>query len=413
MFIIHEPPQPYKDPWGSSFEARFNDLCRASRRVAYFYETPDSSTFRYRVYNMISALRASADDVSAAYFSNSEIDRLPAVVEQADVLVICRARYTDKLNHAITYARNKGKRVFFDIDDLIFDPDYVHLVLDTLDQDLHHPDVWNHWFAYAARLGTTLRLCDAVITTGDYLASLVRIYANKPTHVIPNFLNREQLDVSRRLYEEKVRRGFDRTDRIYFGYFSGTPTHNKDFDIIASALVRALKEDPRIMIRIVGFMKPPTLLQSYASRLEFYGLHDFVNLQRLIALVEANLIPLQDNIFTNSKSELKYFEAGIVGTLSIASPVSAYIKAIRDGENGYLATNTDWFEKLMLMIHSMDKYPEMAEKAYREAWNKYAWHSQAPIIEQTLFPTPLSTRARRGQVPTEVVNDFETPTWRI
>lgn len=402
MFFINEPTARYLDPWNASFDARLMSLSRGARRVAYFYETPDNSTFRYRVYNMIEVLLHPGNGISAAYFCGNEVDRLREVVEMADVLVICRARYTDKLNRVVTHARNKGKRVYFDIDDLVFDLEYVHLILETLDQDLTHPGAWDHWFAYVGRLGATLRLCDAVITTNDYLAAQIRDYAHKPTHVIPNFLNQRQLEISRRIYQEKVKRGFERTEKIHLGYFSGTPTHNRDFEIVTSALARLLDEDPRIMIRVVGFMDLGPSLQRHASRIEFYGLHDFVNLQRLLGFVEVNLIPLQDNTFTNCKSELKYFEAAIVGTLSVASPVYSYARAIRDGDNGYLATTTEWLDKLMSIAYLMDAYPAMAARAFQDAEMKYAWCNQKTLIEETLFPKEMDANLSSGQISTRL-----------
>ena len=62
-----------------------------------------------------------------------------------------------------------------------------------------------------------------------------------------------------------------------------------------------------------------------------------MNLQRLIAEVEINISPLQNNLFTNCKSELKYFEAAIAGTITVATPTYAFSRAIVDGENGFLA----------------------------------------------------------------------------
>jgi glycosyltransferase involved in cell wall biosynthesis len=386
MFLIDEPEAPYSDPWNRTFEQRLKSFLQGPLRVAYFYETPDNSTFRYRVHNMIGALGRSEKGIAAAYFTGQEIDQLSAVVEKADLLVVARARYTDRLNRLITQMRNRGKRVYFDIDDLVFDPDYIHLVLQTLDQDLNHPEVWDHWFAYVGRVGAAMKLCDAVITTNDYLAEQVRRYANQPTYVIPNFMNQQQLDISRRIYAEKAKRDFIRSKDICLGYFSGTPSHNRDLDVAASGISRLLDEDPRVVLLVVGYMELKAPLQNYGSRVKAYPFHDFVNLQRLIGRVEVNLVPLQDNIFTNCKSELKYFEAGIVGTVTIASPVFTYTHAIRDGENGYLATSTEWYDKLRNAISSMDTYSTMAERVFRDSNTRYSWQNYTALIEKVLFP---------------------------
>jgi glycosyltransferase involved in cell wall biosynthesis len=386
MFFVDVPPVVYADPWQVPFEDRLAVMMTGDRRVAYFYERPDNSTFRYRVYNMIQVLRGPGLQISAAFFCDDELDRLERAVGQIDVLVVCRARYSDRLERVITRARNKRKRVIFDIDDLVFDPDYVHLILHTLDQDLRDQGMWDRWFAYVGRVGAAMRLCDSVVTTNRFLAARVQEHTGKPVLVIPNFLNQEQMEISSRIYEQKRRRGFARDGRTHLGYFSGTPSHNKDLEIAANALARLLAEDSRLVVRIVGFMDLGPPLRDYASRIELVPLHDFVNLQRLIGSVEVNLVPLQDNVFTNCKSELKYFEAAVVGTVSVASPVYSYVEAIRDGENGFLARSFEWHEKLRAVLNAMESYQELAENAFADCMRKYAWHQQAGLIENALFP---------------------------
>ncbi len=385
MFHFDVPPFPYVDPWKASYEERRSELTRGKQRVAYFYENPDNSTFRYRVYNMIQVLRESKQNISAAYFHYDEIDRLPEIVDLADVLVVCRSRYTGKLNYVITKARNKGKQVFFDIDDFVFDPAYVHHILYTLDQDVSHPKGWDHWFAYVGRMGATLRLCDMAITTNSYLAARIGEYSGRPVRIIPNFLNREQIEISRRIMNEKRKCGFSRNENFHLGFFSGTPTHNKDFEIVSGALARLLETDPRIVISIAGFFDLKGQLGDYSSRIVVHPFHDFINLQRLIGQVEINLVPLQDNIFTNCKSELKYFEAAIVGTVSVASPVMSYSTVITDGDNGYLARSFEWYEKLRAVIDAADCYEDMAERAFSDAEEKFAWYHQIDRLEKTLF----------------------------
>jgi glycosyltransferase involved in cell wall biosynthesis len=385
MFLINIPQVIYTDPWVSSFEERLKTLAKGQQKVAYYYERPDSSTFRYRVYNMIQVLHESKNNITAAYFTEAELDRLDKVVDVTDVLVICRSRYSDKLNHIITRARNKGKSVFFDIDDLVFNSAFVHLVLDTLDQDLNHPDVWDFWFAYTGRQGATLNLCDGAITTNDYLAKRIRDFTGKQVAVIPNFLNREQMEISERIFLAKKSQKFKRNDLIHLGYFSGTPSHNKDLEVVSDALASILDNDSRIVIRVVGYMDFKGPLQNYRTRIEHYPLQDFINLQRLIGGVEINLVPLQDNEFTNCKSELKYFEAGIVGTVTIASPVFTYSKSIKDGENGYLANSFEWYEKINTLVDNLSTYSVIAEKAYVDSRRKYAEYSQNSLVEKTLF----------------------------
>jgi glycosyltransferase involved in cell wall biosynthesis len=333
---------------------------------------------------MIQALAKSNTDVSAAYFFQCETARLNQVIGMVDVLVVCRSRYTEQLNRLIIRAKGVGCRVFFDVDDLLFDPDYVHLILNTLDQELSEA-AWDFWFACIGRLGATLRLCDGVIVTNEYLASMVRRYADRETYVIPNFLNEEQLSLSTRIFNSKKEAGFARDGRIHLGYFSGTPTHNKDFEVVAGALARVMDRDPRLVLRIVGFLDIKGWLKEHRSRIEFHHLQDFLNLQRLIGSTEINLVPLQDNVFTNCKSELKYFEAGIVGTVTLASPTFTFRNAIRDGYNGYLANADEWEEKLSSIIASLDRYHQIARRAFNHSDQCYSPVNKTTLIERTLL----------------------------
>lgn len=388
MFAIDEPNHDYVDPWNLTFERRFRDLCAGSPRIAYFYERPDTSTFRYRVYNMIQVLQAFGDGASASFFGNDDTEHLNKVVDNADLIVICRARYNQHVNQMVTRAKAQGKRVLFDVDDLVFDTSYAHLILRTLDQDISDPHVaWDHWFGWISRIGATLKMCDGAITTNSFLAERIKEFSGVPVSVVPNFLNREQLKVSDRIYGKKQASGFARTSDVYIGYFSGTPTHNRDFAMIADDLAAVMAEDPRVRLRVVGFMEPKGKLAKLKDRIEYYPLHDFINLQRLVSLMEVNIVPLQDNTFTNCKSELKYFEAAAVGTLTVASPTHTYASAITHGHNGFLALNTDWRQRLHEVIERLDEYPELAATARAAALDRYAWFHQHPAIDAALFDT--------------------------
>jgi glycosyltransferase involved in cell wall biosynthesis len=383
-------PVAYRDPWTQSFEDRIAALALRPRRIAYFYEHPDTSTFRYRVFNMVEALAAAPElGVSASWFHRGDLDRMDSFLDRADALVICRARYNTATGRLVGRAKARGLPVLFDVDDLVFNVDQVHLLIDALDQDLKEDATWDTWFGMIGRIGATLQLCDRAITTNAFLARQIETFAaGMHTSVIPNFLNSEQQALSRRLFEAKRRSGFARDRQIHIGYFSGTPTHNRDFAVAQGALARLLNHDPRLVVRVVGFLEPRGELLRHRDRMEFHPLQDFLNLQRLLAEVEVNIVPLQDNLFTNCKSELKYFEAAICGTLTVASPTFVFRRAIRDGENGLLACAHQWEAKLQGTIATLevpDGYGAIAERAFHHAESVYGWDRQAKAIVDAVF----------------------------
>ena len=397
MFLIDDAQNPYTDPWRSSLSHRLARLKRGDFRVAYFYEHPDNSTFRYRVYNMIQALETAGSRISASYFGLDDLQFEDIIIDNSDAAVVCRARYSDAINRFIAKARNKKRRVFCDIDDLIFDTRYAHLIINTLDQDLAHPNLWDFWFGYIARLGATLRLCDHAIVTNEFLAKCLREFNPMPVSVIPNFLNLEQIAISDEIYGQKCANAFARDNKIHVGYFSGTPTHTRDFALAADALATVFREDQRLVLRGVGYFQLPPVLGFLAQegRVEIHAFRDFISLQKLVGSTEINLVPLQDNVFTNCKSELKYFEAGVVGTISIASPTFTFRKAIVDGVNGYLAHTFDWADRIGRATDQLANYQAMAQESRAHSRQRYHWSEQVKAIEETLTgPSSLNGELR-------------------
>lgn len=391
MFVESSgPPLAYRDPWDASFDARLKMLSRRHRKIAYYYELPDTSTFRYRIFNPVEALaHASGLDVSASWFHHADADRMAAFMERADALVICRTRYNATVARVISRARARNLPVLFDVDDLVFDPGYTHLIVDTLDHDVEVDATWDGFFAFTSRYSATLRMCDAAITTNERLASHLRRYMpGMPVSIVPNFLNRAQQEASRAMLARKRLSGFERDNRVHVGYFSGTPTHNRDFAVAAGAIVRLLERRSDVVVRVVGFLEPKGSLRRHSDRIEMFPLQDFLNLQRLIAEVEINLAPLQDNIFTNCKSELKYFEAAACGTITVASPTFTFSRAISDSCNGFLANAQEWDDKLeaaLAVVEDRSTYATMAERAFRHVERDYGWDRHARAIVSAVF----------------------------
>lgn len=384
-------PVPYTDPWRATYHERRSSLVSRDRHVAYIYERPDTSTFRYRVFNMVEALDAAPQlGISAAWFTREDIRRDMSFVDRADIVVICRTHYDDDVAQLIARARARGTPVVYDVDDLVFNPDYVRLVLHTLDVHLRTDDDWNHWYGDVSRLGTTLRNCDAAIVTNPFLGTQVSDFRpGIPVAVVPNFLNRLQTEVSRTFFSRKRATGWRRDGHVDLGYFSGTPTHNRDLLVASPGLAAVLREHPHVRLRVVGFIDLNVHLEPFRDRIQLIPLQDHLNLQRVTADVELAIAPLQDNTFTNCKSELKYFEAGVVGVPTMATPTYTFARAITDGETGYLATSLEWQSKLSEAVRLLDTnpadYQAMSERVVADSERRYAWNGQARVIEAALF----------------------------
>jgi glycosyltransferase involved in cell wall biosynthesis len=167
--------------------------------------------------------------------------------------------------------------------------------------------------------------------------------------------------------------------------------------LIAGALERLMMADARIDLVLVGHVDIEQafgarfggyLKGHLADRLMLHPFVDFVALQALIADVDFNLVPLVLNDFTHCKSELKFVDAAMVGTLTIASPSFAYVEAIRHGENGYLAEDDQWETVLQRAIavrdHDTDLHKRMIAAAHLDVQRRFTWKTQRPSILQAL-----------------------------
>ncbi|QTN98408.1 glycosyltransferase [Brucella sp. 458] len=390
MFNTVLSTMDYSDPWSASYDDRLSMLAGRKRRIAYFYEHPDASTFRYRVLNPVLTLKANQDiDTSAAWFDLRDIKQDMDFLNYADVLIICRARYSAAVSGLIERARSKSIPVLFDCDDLVFDPDRLHLLVDSLNQDQSNNELWDSWFAYVGRISATLRLCDGIITTNQYLAERALEFLPKlRTAIMPNYLNPLQQEYSKKLFKEKSDSNWCRNEKIHIGYFSGSPTHIRDFGIALPAIQRLMDSDPRVTLRVVGFGAFNDEFARFGSRVEYFPLQDFISLQRVIAEVEINIAPLQENQFTNCKSELKFFEAAICGTLTLASPTFAFKNSIQHGITGFLVPSYGWDDALkaaIALVENKSSYAAIANTAASAVIEKYGWNRASENIIDAAF----------------------------
>jgi glycosyltransferase involved in cell wall biosynthesis len=333
------------EPWGKSLRERLTMLRPETLRVAYFAQKPDAASFRYRCYNTSQAINAYCPELSASYFFLSDLDSVDDLSEHADILVIFRTPYDTDLDRLISKFRRAGKKVFFDIDDLVFDVRFAPLVTSNLNYTLSWGGGIDDWFSYFANTGASMKLCDEVITTNPFLAERVREYSGLPASVIPNFVNQEQLEVSSAICANKP----EAKDRegLSLGYFSGSPTHAKDFSVAEAGIAAFLSQSPYSTLTILGHLELPQQLANFGSRILEKPYMNYLELQSAIAEVDVNLVPLQLSPFTFSKSELKFFESAVVETLTLATPAPVFTASISDGHTGFLASASEWTSKLL------------------------------------------------------------------
>lgn len=367
-------------PWDISFDQRFNGFSEDQRKkVIYVAEKGGPGTFRYRVYNMCQALQGS-DDWGGYYFYENEFDRILKFLDSVDVVVLSRLAWSSELSAFIDAIHAKKIPVIFDVDDLVYDIFKIPLLVKTL---WHYPGdaliaSWNVFKHHVI-----LKKCDFVLTTNSFLAEQVQNYSKKDVFSIPNFLNNEQLESADFLFEQKTLKKPQKP--FVIGYFSGSKSHENDFKIVAPHIARLMKRYKDIELKIVGFIKVPAVLQDFADsgRIHHDDFVDFVTLMQKVASVDLNIVPLVENVFTNCKSELKFFEASVVGTPTCATPTHVFDENIEHGKTGFLCRENEWF-KYMEKVYLGDYVDSLIGDAREYCLQKYSPAHQRVDIEKVL-----------------------------
>jgi glycosyltransferase involved in cell wall biosynthesis len=369
-------------PWERPLTARLKDLQRGALRVAYVYERAEPGTFRYRCYNMAQAINQADSDMSASYFFLQDLLAIDRLSDYADVLVLVRVRYDSDVERLIRSFRLANKPVLYDIDDHIFTLEATPLLVASLDQGLTRFGRVEKWVGVVGRIRHSLEEVDGIITTTDFLADKLREQFEVPVSVIPNFLNSEQWQYSETLRASRVP---PPADSPIIGYFSGSASHNRDYQIAEEGLAHVLERYPSARLRIAGYLEPPASLHRFLNRIDRLPFMDFLGLQKAISEVSLNLSPLQHNAFSYSKSELKYFEAAAAGVLTVASPAPVFQNAITHNSNGYIADGLSWPEVLEnALTATPEEVADRAQVALDHVATTYTPHAQSSHIHKTI-----------------------------
>ena len=359
------------EPWEIDFEERVRDFESAKndgKKIALYYaKAPDSSTYRYRVYNVYETSRQSKE-WRVAFFYRNEIETIESLIPKADLFIYSRqSRWDKKIKKLSLIAKENKIPLLFDLDDSVFDKKYIMTVVNTIGETNN----FDFWIPYFDRIQKTAERVDGFLVTNDYLGERIGKNFNKPYRVIRNSLNSAQIAASNAYL--RFKKYPSEHKKFVIGYFSGSPTHVNDLAVALPEVLEFLDSHKDAVLRVVGLMDFDERIRKYYDRkqIEFVPPVDFRKLQRLMSEVDVNIAPLVINEFTNCKSELKFFEAAIVETTTIASPTYTFKRAISDGKNGFLACPSEWYDKLEYLYKHSEENRKIALVAKKYAMKHY------------------------------------------
>lgn len=307
---------------------------------------------RYRVENKAAQLRALGFDVWTVNASEFKM----GYAENASHIIIYRTGYSEEFEKLCRLAQKYNKPVYYDIDDLVIDTKYTDLLSYT--QDLSDIEKYEYDSGVKS-YGKMMALCDKVITTTQTLKEELENYSSEV--IINRNLASEELV---RLSQETLKDYAQDSTKIKIGYFSGSITHNENFEMIKPAIMQILEKYPHVELHLVGYIDLPQDLKKYTEQIIMNDYVDWKELPRLISQMDINLAPLVDSVFNRAKSEIKWLEAALVKVATVASHLGSFEEMISDDVTGLLAQPNEWYEKLEILIENPDKRQRIAEAAY-------------------------------------------------
>lgn len=290
-------------------------------------------------------------------------DDLPSHVAKRSHTVVCvRPCVTAKMERTLRSLRVAGVRLIADYDDLLFAGNVSGLPASVARAG------GGSEATQLARYAAGLDAFDHfVVSTRSLATQLRQRRPGAPISVVPNGLSRVWVGQGRTLYPR-----FRVGDPLVVRYFSGSPSHDRDFASILPALNAFLAEYPQVALEIVGPLTLPfgALPAGRVSRRPRVG---YEQLAESLAATWVNLAPLAPTEFNDSKSAIKFLESGAFGCPTLASANDDLLRHQELGAHAILCkTEHDWYRELTNMLQS-----ERRQASGRSAEQHVAAHGMA------------------------------------
>lgn len=319
---------------------------------------------QYRVHNQMEELRLHGLRCSATLQDNPF---LPKYADRFKIFVFHRVLHTSSVAKLIEKIKKNKGEIIFETDDLVFDSKYFKHIFHLEKMNWLEKQQFQKGLGEEIFKDPYVKIC---VTTTSYLKKILEGYGKK-VFVSTNKLSNKDLEIINKLLKNKIPKV--EPSKIKVGYFSGTKGHDKNFATVEDTLVEIIEKYSNVKLVLAGPLNISDKFSKFRDRIERLVFVPRKEHFKNIAGVDINIIPLEkDNPFCESKSELKFFEAGILGVPSAAVDNQTYRETIEDGVDGFLAGNVEeWREKLEKLILDPELRAAMGEKAREKVLRNY------------------------------------------
>ncbi|QNJ13179.1 putative alpha-glycosyltransferase/ family 4 [Synechococcus sp. A18-46.1] len=295
----------------------------------------------------------------------------------ADAVIVCRLPATVQVLRAIEACRLAGLPTWYDMDDLVIDPEHGVPPLASYGGTitaLHH-----RWLQLDVPLfAAAMRACDAVIVSTPTLARRWnQLQPDQPVQVLAN-LAPPPLQKALRAPRRVARR-----PRLLVA--SGTKAHKQIWiEELAPALSQLLERNPALQLDLLGHLELPLVLLPHRERIRCHPFSDYPTYLNRIAEADIGLVALEPGLYTDAKSAIRWMEFSYLGLASVLSPTRTYTECLQEGVHACFARGIDsWVDTVEQLLADPRGTRAMAVRAQRRAQELFGPH------QAEAFWTPL------------------------
>jgi len=348
-------------------------------RVLIIAELSIPQCRKYRVDQKRELLRRLGYDSTALDWHDE--GRCKSALATHSLVIFYRVPAVDSILRCIEQAKARGLKTFWEVDDLIFDP---NAYLENTSLKVLTPELQLSVLSGVPLYRSAMLACDEAIASTNTLAKAMVEAGVTKAHLVENALDTDTLEAAADAMGKS--RKPDRAVRIVYG--SGTKTHDNDFLEASAAIRNCFAEFPQVKLRIIGELGLPDTFADFADRIERFPGTSYKDYLGLVAECDIAIAPLEPTLFNDAKSNIKFIEASMTGLPTVCSPRAEFASIVTHGKNGMLADDdASWFLALKTLVSKKYLRRSMAAAAKASILERYdpeviARSQLAPIIRQ-------------------------------
>ncbi len=292
------------------------------------------------------------------------------VIQQSAIAIFYRVPMSDEFKAYLVEIERLKLKSYYDIDDPIFNVELIEAnknliyleeaVVSNLIED-----------AYKYRQAM-MNMRHFIVSTSGMKKVITSQFGIKKKRVVVriNAVDENTLRLSKSCINNK-KGGKACTVRII--YATPSLAHSADFTACSRAVVKILeKYQGRVKLVLMGDVELPLLLKKYKKNIVHEKSGSYEKFMQILGGCDINIVPLLDDKFNATKSNIKFLDAAILKVPSICSPVGDY-DILQDGKACFLANNEQqWIEKLSILIEDKKTRIKMGKDAYRLCQQQYS-----------------------------------------